>query len=85
MKQMARPATAREITAIVGPLDDTVLLQIEETGATAAEVLEAFTWANADDQIGTELERGPRGAVERVYEILKTEEPEPDERRGSAP
>jgi hypothetical protein len=29
-----------------------------ETGATPAEVLEAFTRTTADDQIGAELERG---------------------------
>lgn len=62
-------------------LEDGVLLEILEAGPTAAEVLEAFTWAKADDQIGTELERGPRGAVTRVYDILKMDEPEPDERR----
>jgi len=55
-------------------------MRIVETEATQAEVLEAFTWATADDQIGTELEHGPLGAVARVYEILKREEPEPDER-----
>ena len=55
-------------------------MRIVETEATAAEVLEAFTWTTADDQIGTELERRPRGAVARVYEILKREEPEADER-----
>jgi ethanolamine utilization microcompartment shell protein EutL len=81
MKEMARPASAREIIEIVGPLDDGVVMRILETGVTQAEVLEAFTWANADDQIGTELERGPRSAVTRVYEILKLEEPEPDEPR----
>ena len=56
MKQIARPATAAEIKEIVGPLDDAVLMSIVETEATPAEVLEAFTWATADDQIGTELE-----------------------------
>jgi hypothetical protein len=76
-----RPASAREIIEIVGPLDDGVVMRILETGATQAEVLEAFTWANANDQIGTELERGPRGAVTRVYDILKLEEPEPDQPR----
>jgi len=44
-------------------------------------VLEAFTWVTADDQIGTELEQRPRGVVARVYDILKSEEPEPDEPR----
>ena len=80
MNRVSRPATATEIIEIVGPLDDAVLMRIVETTATPAEVLEAFTWANADDQIGTELERRPRGTVARVYEILKREEPESDER-----
>jgi hypothetical protein len=76
--QPERPATAAEITEITGPLDDDMLMRIIATGATPAEVLEAFTWANADDQIGTELERRPRGAAARVYDILKEAEPEPD-------
>ncbi len=74
------PASATEIVEIVGPLDDAVLVRIIATEATTAEVLEAFTWASADDQIGTELERRPRGAAAAVYDILKREEPEPDER-----
>jgi hypothetical protein len=81
MKQMARPATAAEITEIVGPLDDAILMSIVETRATPAEVLEALTWATADDHIGTELEHRPLGVVARVYEIIKREEPQPDERR----
>ena len=81
MGQSARPATAAEIIEIVGPLEDAVLMRIAETGATPGEVLEASTWATADDQIGTELEHRPRGVVAQVYEILKREEPEPDEGR----
>jgi hypothetical protein len=65
MKQIVRPASAAEITGIVGPLDDAVLMRIVETEATPAEVLEAFTWATADDQIGTELEHRPHGVVAR--------------------
>jgi hypothetical protein len=80
MSQMSQPATAAEILEIVGSLDDSALMRIVDTGATPAEVLEAFTWATADDQIGTELEHRPRSAVARVYEILKREEPEPGER-----
>ena len=80
MQESKRSATAAEIVKIVGPLDDAVVLEILDTGATPAEVLEAFTWANADDQIGTELGHGPHGAVVRVYEILRREEPEEAER-----
>jgi hypothetical protein len=80
MPNSTRPATAAEIMAIVGPLEDAVVMRIIATGATPAEVLEGFTWAADDDQIGTELDRAPRGAAARVYEILKQEEPDPDER-----
>ncbi|HEV2303502.1 MAG TPA: hypothetical protein VGR91_18205 [Stellaceae bacterium] len=80
MKEIPRPATVSEIVEILGALDDDLVTRILATGASAAEVLEAFTWANADDQIGTDLERRPRGAAAQVYEILKSEEPEPEER-----
>ena len=76
MPQNSHPASPAEIVKIVEPVDDPVLMRIVETGATPAEVLEAFIWATADDQIGTELEHAPRGAVARVYEILAGEEPD---------
>ena len=78
MTRESQPATAEEIVRILGPLDDAVLLSILETGASPSEVLEAFTWFSDDDQIGTELERRPRGAAAQVLEILEREEPEPD-------
>ena len=81
MTTVARPATASEIVVICGHLDDDAIAEIVATGATAAEVLEAFTWYSADDQIGTELQRGQRGNVRAVYEILMRDEPDPDELR----
>jgi hypothetical protein len=75
----AKPANASEVRAIVGPLDDIVIARIVATGATAAEVLEAYTWFMADDQLGTELERPCRGRVAEVVDILEDEAaPEPD-------
>ena len=81
MSAVAQAVTASENTAICGRLDDQVIAQILATGATAAEVLEAFTWFSADDQIGTELQRGPQGTVGAVCDILMREEPDPDELR----
>jgi hypothetical protein len=81
MTTEARRATGSEIVAIVGPLDDAVIARIVSTGATPAEVLEAFTWANADDQIGTELRHGRHGAVGEVYEILTSIDADLDEPR----
>lgn len=81
MTTVVRPATVSEIVAICGRLDDGIVARILATEATPAEVLEAFTWYSADDQIGTELQRGQRGAVGAVYNILVSEEPDPDELR----
>ena len=81
MTSASRPATASEIIEIVGHLDDGVIARILVTGASPAEVLEAFTWVNADDQLGTELQHGRQGAVGTVYEILLQEEPDPEELR----
>jgi len=80
MQHVQRPATSDEVIEIIGPVKDLVLILIMETGATPTEVLEAFSWATADKQIGTELEHAPSGRVAQVYEILNCVEPEPDSR-----
>ena len=82
MSSTLQSATASEIIGIVGHLDDGVVARILATGATPAEVLEAFTWATADDQIGTELRHGRSGVAGEVYEILMQDEPDPEELRG---
>jgi hypothetical protein len=81
MNTTVRPATASEVVAICGHLEDGVIARIVATGASPSEVLEAFTWFSADDQIGTELQHSRTGAVGAVYDILCEEEPEPDERQ----
>ncbi|HJU19163.1 MAG TPA: hypothetical protein VJ770_22135 [Stellaceae bacterium] len=69
-----RPATAGEILAICGRLEDRAILDIIATGASAAEVLEAHTWLMADDQLSAELHRRPSGRVGLVCDILAAEE-----------
>jgi len=64
------PASASEIKGVIGPLEDAVITSILATGASAAEVLEAYTWLTADDQLGTQLERNRSGRVGQVYAIL---------------
>lgn len=73
-------ATADDVREIVGPLDDQVVARIVATGASAAEVLEAHTWMNADDYLG-ELEKHKSPKVQQVIEILEAELPEPEEAR----
>jgi hypothetical protein len=73
------PATAEEIRAIIGPAEDDLVARIMATGATEGEVLEAFTWSNADDALGRELGRAPRERVAELCDLLAAEEPAPDE------
>jgi hypothetical protein len=64
------PITAAELHRMLGDLDDATCARIIATGATRAEVLEAQQWLSADDQLGTDLERGKHGVVGEIYEIL---------------
>ena len=73
-------ASPDEIRKIVGDVDDDVVTNIMHTGATESEVLEAFLWTTSDEELGNEVERLPHGAVGAVVEILRSQEPEPDER-----
>jgi hypothetical protein len=75
-----RPATAEEIIAIVGAVENGTLAAIIATGATREEVLEANTWLTADDDMHRELHHMPRGVVAQVLDILEAEIVQPEER-----
>jgi hypothetical protein len=75
-----KPATAAEIRRIIGPAEDDLVARIVATGATEAEVLEAFTWTASDDVLGSELERAPRGVVAAICDLLAADEELPEER-----
>lgn len=62
------PASAAEISQILGPIDETLIAEILRTGATATDVLEAF-----EAQAGEETHNltGPAAAV---YELLQIED-----------
>ena len=75
------PLTAEDVRSIVGRIGDDRLSAILATGATSAQVLEAFTWLSSDEYLGGELERPLTGAAADVYEILRAGEPDIEEER----
>ncbi|HXP76533.1 MAG TPA: hypothetical protein VN823_20510 [Stellaceae bacterium] len=77
-KTPEKSATTEEIRQILGSIDDEQLMSILATGATAAEVMEAFEWLSGDDRLGTDLEHTRRGRVGAVYEILARDIEEED-------
>lgn len=78
-----KPATHDEIVAIAGPLDDEVVADIIATGATAAEVMEAWTWLGADEALGPDPGHRLAGRVAEVYDILAAPQFEDDEERST--
>ncbi len=72
------PATGDEIRQILGSTDDEQVMDILATGATAAEVMEAFEWLSGEDRRGTDLDHTRRGRAGAVYEILARNTEEED-------
>lgn len=79
MENPRKNASAVDIVAITGPLDDAVLTRILATGATTAEVSEAFFWLNSDDYLHRELHHAPKGVVAEICDILAAENAEDEE------
>jgi hypothetical protein len=70
------PANASEIRDMIGDVDDAVVSDIMDTGASAAEVLEAVQLLRGAGGLENEAGHEPHGAVKAVYEILQAEEPQ---------
>jgi hypothetical protein len=74
----SRPASSDEILGILGPLDEVLLVEIQRTGASAAEVLEAFARFEEDDAVGPIARRAPGTKVIEVMAVLEAAELGPE-------
>ncbi len=72
--------TREDVTAVLGPVDDTVIVEVLAIGATREELEEAFAWLNADDVLGRQLRRQPSGRVAELCEMLERQQQEMDRR-----
>jgi hypothetical protein len=77
--------SSEELRKIIGRARDDRTTAILATGATAAQVTEAFTWLTSDEYLGGGLQRPLNGLVAQVYEILKPEWPDAAEEHPPAP
>lgn len=71
--------SADEVRKIVGRISDDRLTAILASGATAAQVTEAFTWLTSDEYRAGGVQRPLSGAVAEVYDILKPDWPAAEE------
>lgn len=68
--------TSENIAAILGPVDETLIAEILATGATAAELAEAWAWINSEDALVEAGKGFPSGTVAELVELLSVEDDE---------
>ena len=66
--------TRNEVIDVLGPVDDDLLVEIVGTGATQAELEEAYTWLRSDEALMNEGRPLPSGRAGALVEILETSE-----------
>lgn len=73
--------TRKDVTAMLGELDDDVVAEIIATGATPEELAEAHAWLANDEPLMNAARPLPSGRVARLVDIVAeiTEEEEQED------
>jgi hypothetical protein len=75
---MDMPMTSDDVIAILGPVDETLVAEVIATGATQAELAEAFAWASNDEALMGEGRRLATGRTAALVDLLVSDEEEPE-------
>lgn len=73
--------THRDVTAMLGPLDDVTVAKIIATGATAEELARAHAWLTNNEALmntGEPLPSGRAGQLVEIVSAIEDEEAEQD-------
>ncbi|MBN9984101.1 hypothetical protein HFO68_02335 [Rhizobium laguerreae] len=70
--------TSKDVIAVLGPADETLVAEVIATGATQAELAEAFAWASNDEALMGEGRPLPTGRVAALVDLLSSDEEEPE-------
>ncbi|TAL76594.1 MAG: hypothetical protein EPN75_14125 [Beijerinckiaceae bacterium] len=62
--------TREEVTSVLGPVDDALAAEVLATGASLAELSEAWAWLNADEAQLNAYRPMPTGRVAQLIDIL---------------
>ena len=68
-----------DIRAVLGPVDETLIAEVSQTGATPGELAEAWTWLHADEALISEGRPLPKGRVADLIAILEAAEADTEE------
>lgn len=73
---MDMPMTSDDVITILGPVDETLVADVIATGATQAELAEAFSWVSNDEAFIGEGRHLPAGRVAALVDLLTADEEE---------
>lgn len=71
--------TAREISAVLGPVDELLVSEILATGATPEELEQAFFWVGSDEALINLGRPLPTGRIAELVDLLAPDRDDPDE------
>ncbi|WP_340040422.1 hypothetical protein [Aminobacter sp. Piv2-1] len=73
-RRATMPLTREEIVSVLGPTDETLVADILSTGASFAELREAWAWLNEDEALMGEGRPLPGTRVAELIELLDADE-----------
>jgi hypothetical protein len=76
--------THRDVTAMLGPLDDVTIAQIIATGASQEELAQAHAWLTNNEPLmnaGKPLPAGRVGQLVEIVSAIEDEEADPEPAR----
>jgi len=68
--------TREDVESVLGPIDDVLAADVIATGASLAELEQAWAWINSDEAQINEFQPMPTGRVATLIEILSTPDDE---------
>jgi len=68
------PLTREEIVSVLGPTDETLVADILSTGASFADLREAWAWLNGDEALMGEGRPLPGPRVAELIDLLDANE-----------
>jgi hypothetical protein len=66
--------TRKDVTSVLGPVDETTIAEIISTGASPDELREALIWLNNDEVLMGESRPLPASRVAALIDLLEAEE-----------
>jgi hypothetical protein len=70
--------TSEDVIDILGPVDETLIADVVATGASQAELAEAFAWVNNDEALMNERRPPPTGKIALLIDLLVSDNDELD-------